>query len=183
MRKLTQPCFDVGRGDTQNGHRNRQLAWLSSTAALALLVALGLALPAAAGAAAQEDARAFFLRFVAAQNAHDAAAVRAMLWDSPEMLWYTRGTEVRGPAAVVEQLHGYYAGTWQLEPDMTKFRVTVLGESTVQLLVPVVFTRGAAGEPAQKNEFLICQTLVRGATGWQVASILPIANTQLQKSK
>jgi hypothetical protein len=107
----------------------------------------------------------------------------ALLWDSPDMLWYTRGTEVRGPAAVVEQLHGYYAGTWHLEPDMTKFRATVLGERTVQLLVPVVFTRGAPGEPPQKNEFLICQTLVRGANGWQVASILPIANTQLQKPK
>jgi hypothetical protein len=174
--------FDFGvvqRGDA----RRRQAKWLAFPSAVALLLALTLPPPATAGAAAQEEARAFFLRFVAAQNAHDAAAVKAMLWDSPEMLWYTRGTEVRGPSAVVEQLHGYYAGTWHLEPDMTKFRATVISQSTVQLLVPVVFTRGAAGEPAQTNEFLISQTLVRLASGWQVASILPIANTQLQKPK
>jgi hypothetical protein len=150
---------------------------------LALAIALTLGLASGAHAAPTEaDARAFFERFVAAQNAHDAAAVKAMLWDSPRMLWYTRGTEIRGPSAVVETLHSYYAGTWHLEPDMASFRATVLSDTVLQLLVPVVFTRGEAGQPPQANQFLISQTLVLSPTGWKVASILPIANTQLKTS-
>jgi hypothetical protein len=156
--------------------------WRAGSLALALVVSFSLA-PSARAAPTPADARAFFERFVAAQNAHDAAAVRAMLWDSPEMLWYTRGTEIRGPSAVVETLHGYYAGTWHLEPDMAKFHATVISEKVLQLLVPVVFTRGDTGQPPQKNEFLISQTLVLGPAGWQVASILPIANTQLKASQ
>jgi hypothetical protein len=50
----------------------------------------------------------------------------------------------------------------------------------MQILVPVVFTRGLPGKPPQDNIFLISQTFVRDANGWHVASILPIANTQLK---
>jgi hypothetical protein len=48
----------------------------------------------------------------------------------------------------------------------------------MQILVPIVFTRGLPGKPPQDNTFLISQTFVRDANG--IASILPIANTQLK---
>src|SRR5260370_20379318 len=102
---------------------------------------IGASLPAAADAPTREaEARTFFTKFVTAQNAHDADAVKAMLWNSPGMLWYTRGTEIRGPDAVIERLHDYYEGTWHLEPDMAQFRATVITNDFVQILVPVVFT-------------------------------------------
>ena len=57
-----------------------------------------------AGAAPVEvGARALFERFVAAQNAHDAAAVEALLWNSPDFLWITRGTPIWGRAAAMER--------------------------------------------------------------------------------
>ena len=51
---------------------------------------------------------------------------------------------------------------------------------TFVILVPIVFTRGLPGKPPQDNVFLISQTLIRDASGWHIASILPIANTQLK---
>ncbi len=152
--------------------------------------ALGLAAVAAAaaggrGASAQTtgtgaspvdaEARALFERFVAAQNAHDATAVEALLWDSPNLLWITRGQAIWGRAAAMERFRALYAGTWRLEPDMAQFRAAALGPGAAQLFVPVLFTIGAAGQAAQPTRFLMNQTLRREGDGaWRVASILPI---------
>jgi hypothetical protein len=126
------------------------------------------------------DVPAFFLRFVEAQNAHDVTAVEAMLWDSPDVLWVTRGVEVRGNANISQTLKEYYSGTWHLEPDMSKFRSTALSRDVSQLLVPITFTRGPSGEAPHDDTFLICQTLIQGPEGWRVAAILPVANTQFK---
>jgi uncharacterized protein (TIGR02246 family) len=128
-----------------------------------------------AGAAPVEaEVRALFERFIAAQNAHDAAAVEALLWNSPDFLWITRGTPIWGRAAAMERFRALYAGTWRLEPDMAQFRVVALDPGAAQVFVPVLFTIGAAGQPAQPARFLMNQTLRREGDAWRVASILPI---------
>jgi hypothetical protein len=128
----------------------------------------------------ETEAQALFTKFVAAQNAHNADDVKAMLWNSPSMLLFARGVETRGPEAVAARFKAYYEGTWHLEPDMSQFRVAAISSDVMQILVPIVFTRGLPGKPPQDNTFLISQTFVRDANGWYVASILPIANTQLK---
>jgi hypothetical protein len=134
----------------------------------------------AAAAADEAAARAFFAKFVAAQNAHNADDVKFMLWNSPSMLWFSRGVETRGRDAVAARFKEYYEGTWHLEPDMSQFHVATISDDVMQILVPIVFTRGLPGKPPQDNAFLISQTFVRDAEGWHIASILPIANTQLK---
>jgi ketosteroid isomerase-like protein len=158
----------------------RSLCRLS--AAIAVLAALMMAAlnGQASGAADEAEARAFFSKFVAAQNAHDVDAVKSMLWDSPGMLWFGRNVETRGRDAVADRFREYYQGTWHLEPDMAQFHVAVISNDVMQILVPIVFTRGLPGQPSQDNKFLISQTFVHDANGWHVASILPIANTQLK---
>jgi hypothetical protein len=134
----------------------------------------------ASAAADETEARAFFTKFVAAQNAHDVGDVKSMLWNSPGMLWYGRNVETRGRDAVADRFREYYEGTWHLEPDMSQFHVSVISDDVMQILVPIVFTRGLPGQPSQDNKFLISQTFVHDADGWHVASIMPIANTQLK---
>jgi hypothetical protein len=151
------------------------------SSAVLLLVIMTVASGRPASAAADEtEARTFFTKFVAVQNAHNADDVKAMLWNSPSMLWFSRGVETRGRDAVADRFREYYEGTWHLEPDMSQFRASVITDDVMQILVPVVFTRGLPGKPPQDNTFLISQTFVRDANGWHVASILPIANTQLK---
>ena len=152
-----------------------------SVRAVLLLVIMTVASGGHASAAANEaEARAFFTKFVAAQNAHNAGDVKSMLWNSPSMLWFSRGVETRGRDAVAERFREYYEGTWHLEPDMSQFHVATISDDVMQILVPIVFTRGLPGKPPQDNTFLISQTFVRDANGWYIASILPIANTQLK---
>jgi ketosteroid isomerase-like protein len=148
----------------------------------AVLALITVALDGRASAQSNEaEARALFTRFVAAQNAHDVSEVKSMLWNSHQMLFFSRGIETRGAEAAADRFKEYYQGTWHLEPDMSKFRLAVISNDVVQILVPIVFTRGLPGAQPQSDTFLISQTFVRDAHGWQIASILPIANTQLKQ--
>ncbi len=56
--------------------------------------------PALAGP--EDEVRAQFDRFVAAQNAHDTRAVGDLLLDSPNFLWITRGTAIWGREAALK---------------------------------------------------------------------------------
>ncbi|WP_456617416.1 MULTISPECIES: DUF4440 domain-containing protein [unclassified Bradyrhizobium] len=157
--------------------RRRHLAAIAAALFLAATVWSG---GPALAAANDAEARTVFEKFIAAQNAHNADDVKAMLWNSPGALLFARGIETRGRDAVADRFKAYYEGTWHLEPDMSKFHVAVISNEVMQVLVPIVFTRGLPGKPPQQNTFLISQTYVHDANGWSVASILPVANTELK---
>ena len=129
---------------------------------------------AAATAAPMDDVKTAFDAFVTAQNAHDATAVRALLADAPDFLWITRGNVVWGRDAAMKRFEANYAGTWKLAPKLTELKVILLGDGAAQLYVPVLFTVGPAGQPAQESWSFINQTLLKTAEGWKVRSILPI---------
>jgi uncharacterized protein (TIGR02246 family) len=129
----------------------------------------------AQGAAAPEDeVKGVFERFVAAQNAHDVREVGALLLDAPHCLWITRGAPIWGHEAALKRFEALYQGTWRLEPDMSALRVMMLGDTSAQVYVSIVFTIGAPGQAAQTTRFLMNQVLVKTSGGWRVSSILPI---------
>src|SRR4030095_10798967 len=76
---------------------------------ISVLFAVGLLAFSAAGARAspaEDDVRATFDQFVKAQNAHDVAAVREVLLDSPSFLWVTRGAPIWGRDAALPRWAG-----------------------------------------------------------------------------
>lgn len=125
-------------------------------------------------AGTEDDIKATFDRFVSAQNAHDIAAVREVLLDSPNFLWITRGSPIWGRDAALNRFETLYQGTWKLSADTDKLKVVLLNETSAQLFVPIMFNIGQPGQPAPDAPFLMNQTLVKTAAGWRVASILPI---------
>lgn len=155
------------------------IRWLGQAILISIFLAT-LPMKKACASTLQDDARALFERFVAAQNAHDADAVKSMIWNSSDFLWVSRGRQIRGADEAMKVYRGYYKGIWHLEPDMTRFSATVITADVVQVLVPVVFSRGASDATSQQATFLISQTLVRQVDGWHVATVLPVADTQLK---
>lgn len=145
---------------------------MRSAAGLVLLLAL--ACPNRAGAAVQDEVRAVFDRFVAAQNAHDVQAVAATLDESDGFLWVTKGTPIWGRQAALERFSTLYQGSWRLEPRTAELRVVPLGADAARLFVPVVFTIGEPGKPPQQVTFLMNQVLARTPSGWRITTILPI---------
>ena len=108
--------------------------YLSAAAALLFLVVTVASGGLAPAAANETEAQALFTKFVAAQNAHNAGDVKAMLWNSPSMLLFARGVETRGPEAVAARFKEYYEGTWHLEPDMSQFHVAVISNDVMHRL-------------------------------------------------
>ena len=88
---------------------------------LALLLSATFLSPA--GATPQDEIRATFERFVAAQNEHDLAKLKPLLLASPDFLWITRGTPIWGSDAALKRFAALYKGTWLLEPDTASLRI------------------------------------------------------------
>jgi ketosteroid isomerase-like protein len=102
-----------------------------------------------AAAAPEDEVRATFDRFIAAQNAHDVKAVESLLLSSPDFLWITRGMPVWGPDAARKRFAVLYEGTWKLDPEFANLKVIMIGDSVAQIYVPIIFTIGAPGYPAR----------------------------------
>ena len=137
--------------------------------AVVLTLSTGYAL-----AAADDEVKTTFDRFVAAQNVHDVSAVRELLLDSPNFLWVTRGAPIWGRDAALKRFETLYQGTWKLSPDTLNLKVVILSDTTAQLFVPITFNSAPPGQPAPDAPVLMNQTLVKTAAGWRIASILPI---------
>jgi hypothetical protein len=142
-------------------------AWLT-------LMVMAVMMTSGAAATPEDEVRATFHRFVAAQNAHDIKAVESLLLGSPDFLWVTRGTAVWGKEDAVKRFVSLYQGTWRLEPDASNLKIVFLGAAVVQIHVPIMFTIGAAGQSPLQARFLMNQILVNTPNGWRVSSIFPI---------
>lgn len=136
-------------------------------AATALHAGLTLAAP-------EDEVRAAFDRFVQVQNAHDTRALDALLADSPQFLWITRGMTIWGKEAAMKRFAALHEGTWKLDPELAALRVTPMSEGVAQLHVPVTFTTGAAGQPPQATRMFLNQVLVKSGGEWRVMSIFPV---------
>ena len=137
-----------------------------------------LTLAGVARAGSEDEVKALFAKFVAAQNAHDLKAVGELLQDSPQFLWITRGIPIWGRDAALKLFEALYRGTWSLEPKIDELKVIELQPGIVQLYVPITFMISPAGQAAQPTRFLMNQVVVKTADGWKVSSILPIPAPQ-----
>jgi uncharacterized protein (TIGR02246 family) len=131
-----------------------------------------------AGAGSEDEVKALFTKFVAAQNAHDIKAVGELLHDTPQFLWTTRGAPIWGREAAQKRFEALYQGTWSLDPKMDELKVTELLPGVVQLYVPITFMISPAGQTAQPARFLMNQVAGKTADRWKVSSILPIPAPQ-----
>jgi len=140
----------------------------------ATLAAVLMIFAGSAQAGTEDEVKAQFSRFVAAQNAHDLKAVSDTLLDSLQFLWITRGAPIWGREAALKRFEALYQGTWSLDPKTDELKVIEVQPGVAQLYVPVTFMIAPAGQSAQPARFLMNQILVRTPEGWKVSSILPI---------
>ena len=137
-----------------------------------------LCMAGAVHAGTEDEVKALFAKFVAAQNAHDLKAVSDTLHDTPQFLWITRGAPIWGREEALRRFEVLYQGTWSLDPKTDELRLIEVQSNVVHLYVPVTFMISPAGKSALPMRFLMNQIVVKTADGWKVSSILPIPAPQ-----
>jgi ketosteroid isomerase-like protein len=145
--------------------------WTGSRTAFAAVLMI---FAGSAQAGTEDEVKAQFSKFVAAQNAHDLKAVGNMLLDSPQFLWITRGAPIWSREAALKRFEALYQGTWSLDPKTDELKVFEVQPGVAQLYVPITFMIAPAGQTAQPSRFLMNQILVKTPEGWKFSSILPI---------
>ena len=141
---------------------------------LTLLISATLSVADSFAQTNKNDPKQTLEAFIKAQNQHDLAAVKNLLFDSPNFLWITKGVAIWGREAALSRFEALYKGTWTLQPDYEKLKMTELDRKTIQIFVPITFSIGDAGQNAKNINFLMNMVLIKKNKTWVVSSLLPI---------
>jgi hypothetical protein len=132
-----------------------------------------------------EELRNLYKQLIDAENRHDIAAVRPLVWASPNALFVAKtATAAEGNWAgfwgtdiVLQHLDDLYkAGPFRIDPDYDKEKVVALSHDVAETYVPVNITVAYAGQTPVPKPFLMILEWVRTPEGWRMATdiALPI---------
>lgn len=174
--------------------RNKKSSLLSVSVVAALastLIGAAKASPAASAysepldnATVKEIVRLYH-KLIDAENRHDLAEVRTLLWDSPSTLFVAKTATVVegnwagfwGTEVVMKHLGEIYeAGSFRIDPDYGRERVVGLTCDVAETYVPVNITVAYAGQTPVPRPFLMILTWIHTPEGWRMATdiALPI---------
>jgi hypothetical protein len=127
---------------------------------------------------------ALYRRLIEAENRHDLAEVRTMVWDSPSTLFVAKtATPAEGNWAgfwgidvVLQHFSDLYSGTFVMEPDFSRVKTVGLTSDVAQTYAPLNITVAYAGQTPVPKPFLMIVNWVRTPSGWKMATdvALPI---------
>ena len=131
----------------------------------------GLAAAGSARADWSDEVRATYLAFVAAQNARDLKAVRALLLDSPRFLWVSDGHSVWGRDATIARMASFQeAEVWRVEPSLSEAIPVRVGDGAAFLHLPLRLVIGSSPKP-DNLKFLVSVLCARTPDGWRIAAL------------
>jgi hypothetical protein len=165
-----------------------------------------LAILAAALSPTQDAARAYplsvarlqeinglYQRLINAENRHDLAAVRQMVWKSPDTLFVAKTATPDegnwagfwGADVVMQHFAELYAGTFVMAPHYDRVKSVGLTADVAETYAPLDISVSYAGQTATPKPFLMIVTWVRTPDGWKMATdvALPIPPAPAPASK
>jgi len=126
-----------------------------------------------------KEINALYHKLIEAENRHDLAAVRPMVWASPLTLFVAKtATPAEGNWAgfwgtdvVIGHLGDLYnAGSFRIDPDYDKEKVVGLTHDVAETYVPVKITVAYAGQTPVPKPFLMILDWIRTPEGWRMAT-------------
>jgi hypothetical protein len=143
----------------------------SWTAVVALVLALCLITPLRSESSVDVEVRALYERLLAAQNARDVDAMRAVLWNSPDFLWISDGKAFWGPEAMIARIGAFQRSeVWEVTADRARARVVATGPGSAVLFQPLRLTLGPRADP-RAIDFLVNMMAIRTPEGWRVGAL------------
>ena len=130
-------------------------------------------------ATVRTEIMAVYARFIAAQNAHDRAAVSDVLLDSKDFVWaQLGGTSLWGHKEAMDAFQEQWKGTWTLDPQLKEVRIASEAQNVAVLITPLLFTQGEPGGKPSTVPIRWSGVFVKTAGVWRISSIFitPFAN-------
>jgi hypothetical protein len=126
-----------------------------------------------------------YRKLIEAENRHDLAEVRPMVWDSPSTLFVAKTATPEegnwagfwGTDVVMQHFADLYeAGSFRIDPDYDREKVVGLTRDIAETYVPVKISVAYAGQTPVPKPFLMILDWIRTPEGWRMASdiALPI---------
>jgi hypothetical protein len=128
---------------------------------------------------------ALYRKLIEAENRHDLAEVRTMVWDSTSTLFVAKTATAAegnwagfwGTEVVMQHFADLYeAGSFQIDPDYEREKVVGLTRDVAETYVPVKISVAYAGQTPVPKPFLMILDWIRTPAGWRMATdiALPI---------
>jgi len=122
--------------------------------------------------------RAIYKRLIDAENRHDVAAVRELVWNSPSTLFVAKAPVgwhgYWGVDDVMNHLHDMYQQPFRIDPIYEEERVVFLTSEIAETYVPVRITVAYGGQNPVPKPFVMVLIWIRTPEGWKMATDLPI---------
>ena len=133
----------------------------------------------------RDSIKALYRRLIDAENRHDLAAVRPLVWVSPNALFVAKTATAAegnwagfwGTETVIHHLGELYsAGPFHIEPDYDREKVVGITSEVAEVYTPVKITVAYAGQTPVAKPFLMILEWVLTPAGWRMATdiALPI---------
>lgn len=132
-----------------------------------------------------KEINALYRRLIEAENRHDLADLRKMLWNSPSMLFVAKTATAEegnwagfwGRDVVMGHFAALYeAGPFRIDPDYARVKVVGLTSDVAETYAPVKITVAYAGQTPVPKPFLMILNWIHTPKGWRMATdiALPI---------
>ncbi len=156
-------------------------------------IVLGAALLAASGAVCHaqpanyvdplppktiSEVNATYHRLIEAENRHDVAKVRTMVWDSPSTLFVAKTATAAegnwagfwGKDVVLQHFRELYSGIFVMYPDYANLKTVGLTSNIAETYVPLKISVAYAGQTPVPKPFLMIVDWIRTPAGWKLAT-------------
>ena len=138
-----------------------------------------------------DELKALYKQLIDAENRHDLAAVKPLIWASPSTLFVAKtATAAEGNWAgfwgmeiVMQHFGELYAGTFRIDPEYPKEKVVGLTRDVAETYAPVQITVAYGGQTPVPKPFLMILTWIRTPQGWRMATdvALPVPPAPTQR--
>jgi hypothetical protein len=161
-------------------------AMLAMSAALTVGPANAQATDQHAGVCGSDPGRitALVQKLIDNENRHDVSAMRAVAWDSPNMLFVAKTATLQegnwagfwGTHVVMQHFHDLYRGHFHMAPDYGRERIASLTCDVAEVYLPVGISVDYGGQNPSQKPFIILLDWISTAQGWKLATdvALPI---------
>jgi hypothetical protein len=125
----------------------------------------------------QEIARAY-KKLIDAENKHDLAAVRALVWNSPSTLFVAKAPVgwhgYWGIEVVMQHLHDMYQQPFRIEPIYEEEKNVCITPEIAETYAPVRITVAYGGQNPVPKPFVMVLLWIKTSQGWKMTTDIPI---------